>query len=129
MCKIETIFLKLQEIINNCSEMDISRTHEDLFESIENSFEDSIENSNMPRVLKTLQSRLWALKISGCKLASFKSVMNFFRKRIQTKKSAKKQGYRQMYTEDEIRYIQTPKSVFSFFRNGSKHSRKRFFSK
>lgn len=91
--------------------MDISRAHENLFESIENCFDDNNETSYMPKMFQTLQSRVWALKISGCKLASFKSVMNFFRKRIHTKKSAKKQGYRQMYTEEEIRYTQQCKKL------------------
>lgn len=83
--------------------MDIARTYENLFEHFEKCSDNS-SNSNLPRALQILRNRVWALKLSGCKLASFKSVVHFFRKKFPTKKSAKKQGYKQMFTEEEIRY-------------------------
>lgn len=84
--------------------MDIARTYENLFEQSEKSFDDDSNSKNIPRVLQILRNKMWALKLSGCKLASFNSVVNFFRKKIPSKKSAKKQGYKQMFTEEEIRY-------------------------
>lgn len=82
--------------------MRITRTHENLFDCIE-CYDDGTKPSGMPKVLQTLQNRLCAFKLSGCKLATFKSVLKFFWKKVPTKKSAKKQGYRQMFTEEEIR--------------------------
>lgn len=79
--------------------MDIARTYENIFDESEY----GTKSKHMPKILEMLQNRLWALKISGCKLVSFKSFVKFFGKRIATKKSAKKQGYRQMFTEEEIR--------------------------
>lgn len=84
--------------------MDLARTHENIFEHFEKCSDDNSKLNNIPRVLQTWQNRLWALKLSGCKLASFKSFVNFFRRKVHTKKSAKKQGYKQMFTEEEIRY-------------------------
>lgn len=84
--------------------MDLARTHENIFEHFDfKCFNENPKKNNVPRILQTWNNRMWALKLSGCKLTSFKSLVHFFRKKFHTKKSAKKQGYRQMFTEEEIR--------------------------
>lgn len=85
--------------------MEIGCTNENLTESIEGYFHQNHNVSNLPKVIRDLQSRIWALKFSGCQVVSFRSVMNFFRRKFFKRKSAKELGYHHFYTDEERRLI------------------------
>lgn len=85
--------------------MEIGCTHEDVYESVEGYFDQNHDVSNVPKVIRDLQSRIWALKLSGCHVISFRSVVKFFRRKFNKKKSAKKLGYDHFYTDAERRLI------------------------
>ena len=83
--------------------MEISLSNENIYESIEGYFDKNHNVSNVPKIIRDLQNRIWALKLSGCQVVSFRSVVNFFRRKLNKRKSAKKLGYNHFYTDEERR--------------------------
>lgn len=83
--------------------MEIGYSNENIFESIEGYFDKNRNASNVPKIIRDLQNRIWALKLSGCQVVSFQSVVNFFRRKFYKRKSAKKLGYIHFYTDEERR--------------------------
>lgn len=85
--------------------MEINFSTENLYESIEGYFDENNNVRTIPKIIRDLQSRIYALKMSGCQVVSFRSVMNFFRRKFQKRISAKKLGYNHFYTDEERRLI------------------------
>lgn len=91
--------------------MEISHSNQNIYESIEgylNGNRNAV--NNVPKIIRDLQNRIWALKMSGCQVVSFRSVVKFFRRTFQKKKSAKKMGYNHFYTDEERRLIYEAKN-------------------
>lgn len=85
--------------------MEITFSTENIFESIEGYIDENNNVRTVPKIIRDLQSRICALKLSGCQVVSFRSVMNFFRRKFQKRLSAKKLGYSHFYTDEERRLI------------------------
>lgn len=85
--------------------MEIACLNDNLCESIEGYFDENNNVRTVPKIIRDLQSRICALKLSGCQVVSFRSVMNFFRRKFHKRMSAKKLGYNHFYTDDERRLI------------------------
>lgn len=92
--------------------MEICRTYESVFDFIECDYDENNNNRKVPKVVQAFQRKIYALKLSGCKIANFKSVFNFFRKRLLKKKSPKKQGYCYMLSDEEKRYSTIENQTF-----------------
>lgn len=90
--------------------MEIACSNDNIFESIEGYFDENNNVRTVPKLIRDLQSRIYALKMSDCQIVSFRSVMNFFRRKFQKRMSAKKLGYNHFYTDEERRLISEAKN-------------------
>lgn len=91
--------------------MEITHSNPNIYESIEGYVDGNHNVDKVPKVLRDLQNRMWALKLSGCQIVSYRSVVNFFRRKFHKKKSAKKRGYNHFYTDEERRLIYEAKNL------------------
>lgn len=90
--------------------MEIDESNQNIYESIEGYLDGNHNVDNVPKIVRDLQNRIWALKMSGCQIVSFRSVVKFFRRTFHKKKSAKKRGYNHFYTDEERRLIYEAKN-------------------